>query len=123
MSVLGTQANNLKTVVTTVIRVLPNTDGRLTVLFNTFPTEPRPPSPGEKERQTEQSLCGKKNPNKKHFHSHSVMVGITRLYLQGLEEAKGAQTSTSRHQTEGGVVEELLVIKPSKERKVFSISL
>lgn len=48
------------------------------------------------------------------------MVGVTRLYLQGLEEAKGAQTSTSRHQAEGGVVEELLVIKPSKETNNYS---
>uniref|UniRef100_A0AAQ4S7M1 Mediator of RNA polymerase II transcription subunit 30 n=1 Tax=Gasterosteus aculeatus aculeatus TaxID=481459 RepID=A0AAQ4S7M1_GASAC len=34
--------------------------------------------------------------------------------LERLEETKGAQASTSRHQAEGGVVEELLVIKPEE---------
>lgn len=38
------------------------------------------------------------------------------IHLQRFQEAKGAQTSTTWHQTESGVVEELLVVKPVKKR-------
>lgn len=36
------------------------------------------------------------------------------VYLQRLEEAKGAQSSAARHQAEGGVVEHLLVVVPAE---------
>lgn len=36
------------------------------------------------------------------------------VYLQRLEEAKGAQSSAAGHQTEGGVVEHLLVVVPTE---------
>lgn len=36
------------------------------------------------------------------------------VYLQRLEEAKGAQSSAPGHQTEGGVVEHLLVVIPAE---------
>lgn len=47
---------------------------------------------------------------------NSVIALKKHIYLQRLQEAKGSEASTPRHQTEGGVVEELLVIKPNEEK-------
>lgn len=44
-------------------------------------------------------------------------------HLQRLQEAKGAQASPTWHQTEGGVVEEFLVIEPAeKTNSVFILA-
>lgn len=37
------------------------------------------------------------------------------FYLQRLQETERAQAPTARNQTEGGVVEQFLVVEPKKE--------
>lgn len=47
-----------------------------------------------------------------------MCVCVLLVYLQRLEEAKGAQSSAAGHQTEGGVVEHLLVVIPAETQHI-----
>lgn len=46
-----------------------------------------------------------------------VFKCVLLVYLQRLEEAKGAQTSAAGHQTEGGIVKHLLVVVPAETQQ------
>ena len=48
---------------------------------------------------------------------NGVFVCVLFVYLQRLEEAKRAQPPATRHQTEGGIVEHLLVVVPAKTQQ------
>lgn len=54
----------------------------------------------------------------KHTRSGRLNMPVGRfVYLQRLQETKGAQSSAPRHQTEGGVVEHLLVVVPAQTQQ------